>query len=425
MFVGAFLLSLLSFVGGAACVYFAVDAKRRKLVALDRELQERRAAIKEGESLLSAERQKSTQESMRLGKDVQNLHAQKTAFEARVVQYDELAKENGIIKADLHRIAMTVAKQSFETEQLQKAQALRQSKADDLGRAYLSETRKWIEAKLAPDNYVRSKQRLQEAFHRIRAIGAALTEDDERAALAELQSEYELVVRAALEREEQARIRAKIRDDQQRERDLQRLQEESERERRTARLIEEALVKARKEADGTHSAEVARLQAELANANAIIEQSERAISQAQITKAGNVYVISNIGSFGQDVYKIGMTRRLEPMDRVRELGDASVPFPFDVHMMISCNDAPKLENALHRAFHKQRINKTNPRKEFFRATINEIAEVVKNNHGEVKYTADAEALQYRQSLTMNEEDMEVIEHVFEDFEKQHPNAEEE
>ena len=79
-----------------------------------------------------------------------------------------------------------------------------------------------------------------------------------------------------------------------------------------------------------------------------------------------MYVLSNIGSFGEGVYKIGMTRRLEPQDRVRELGDASVPFPFDVHMMISCDDAPSLENALHRESHKQRVNKVNFRKEFFR-----------------------------------------------------------
>ena len=120
-------------------------------------------------------------------------------------------------------------------------------------------------------------------------------------------------------------------------------------------------------------------------------RAERAVSQAQLTKAGHVYVISNIGSFGENVYKIGMTRRLEPLDRVLELSGASVPFPFDVHMMISCNDAPGMENTLHRHFHKLRINRTNPRKEFFRTTLDEIVGVVRAHHGEVSYIADAEA----------------------------------
>src|SRR4029078_6604091 len=117
-------------------------------------------------------------------------------------------------------------------------------------------------------------------------------------------------------------------------------------------------------------------------------------------------------SFGDGVYKIGMTRRLEPLDRVRELGDASVPFPFDVHMMISCQNAPTLENALHKALSKQQVNKTNPRKEFFRSDIETIVKLVKEHHGEVEYTADAEALQYRQSLSMSDDDAEFVEQVF-------------
>lgn len=134
---------------------------------------------------------------------------------------------------------------------------------------------------------------------------------------------------------------------------------------------------------------------------------------AELTKAGHVYVISDIGSFGEGVFKIGMTRRLEPMDRVRELGDASVPFPFDVHMMISCDDAPSLENALHREFHKHRVNKVNFRKEFFRIDIESIKQIVEANCGTVDYVADPEAFEYRESLNMNEDDYEFIERTME------------
>lgn len=117
------------------------------------------------------------------------------------------------------------------------------------------------------------------------------------------------------------------------------------------------------------------------------------------SRAGYVYVISNIGSFGEGIYKIGMTRRLDPQDRIDELGDASVPFAFDVHAMIFSDDAPALENALHQAFEDRKVNMINGRKEFFRVSLDEIEAVVKSNHEkliEFKKIADAE--QYRETL---------------------------
>lgn len=115
-------------------------------------------------------------------------------------------------------------------------------------------------------------------------------------------------------------------------------------------------------------------------------------------KAGYVYIISNIGSFGEDVYKIGMTRRLNPQERVDELGDASVPFNFDVHALIFTEDAPKLENALHHAFEQKKLNKVNARREFFKVSLDEIkAEVRKNFDKTVEWVDIAEAEQFRQS----------------------------
>ena len=128
------------------------------------------------------------------------------------------------------------------------------------------------------------------------------------------------------------------------------------------------------------------------------------MSRAQLTKSGHVYVVSNIGSFGEGAYKIGMTRRLDPIDRVKELSDASVPFPFDVHAMIYSNDAPELEAALHRAFDERRLNKVNQRKEFFHADLEEIVMAVDNNKDEnvteVTFTKAAEAEEYRRTLAM-------------------------
>lgn len=116
-------------------------------------------------------------------------------------------------------------------------------------------------------------------------------------------------------------------------------------------------------------------------------------------KAGYVYIISNIGAFGENIYKIGMTRRLDPQDRIDELGNASVPFKFDVHAMIFSDDAPKLENTLHRAFENKKINAMNTRKEFFNVTLEEIEDVVKRNHDKtVDFVKNPSAQQYRESL---------------------------
>ncbi len=120
-------------------------------------------------------------------------------------------------------------------------------------------------------------------------------------------------------------------------------------------------------------------------------------------RAGYVYVISNIGSFGEDVYKIGMTRRLEPLDRIDELGSASVPFQFDVHAMIFSDDAPGLEAKLHQRFDDKKVNMVNGRKEFFKVPLPEIMQAVKEYHAQaVEFTEDAEAAQYRESQILRQ-----------------------
>lgn len=113
-------------------------------------------------------------------------------------------------------------------------------------------------------------------------------------------------------------------------------------------------------------------------------------------KAGFVYIISNVGSFGEGVYKIGMTRRLDPDERIKELSGSSVPFGFDIHAMIFSDDAPKLEAALHNAFDDKKVNIVNQRKEFFRVSLQEIEDVVKANYDKtVEFTEAAPAEQYR------------------------------
>jgi len=133
------------------------------------------------------------------------------------------------------------------------------------------------------------------------------------------------------------------------------------------------------------------------------KEKERSISQAQLTKAGYVYVISNIGSFGENVFKVGMTRRLEPQERVDELGDASVPFQFDVHAMIYRENAPEFETELHQELEPFRVNKINPRKEFFRVSLAEIEKIAQKYKADVAITKLAEAKEYRQSLAIEQQ----------------------
>ena len=193
-----------------------------------------------------------------------------------------------------------------------------------------------------------------------------------------------------------------MREEQQAQAEIDKAKAEAEKEEAQSAA---ALEKARTElslieAAGKHNDKleglVARLENELKDA---LDRKAKAIARAQLTKSGHVYVLSNIGSFGEGVYKIGMTRRLEPLDRVDELGDASVPFPFDVHAIIYCEDAPHLENKLHRAFATRRVNLVNVRKEYFRVSLDEIRAEVEKLHGLVTFLLAPEAEQYRKTLS--------------------------
>ena len=165
----------------------------------------------------------------------------------------------------------------------------------------------------------------------------------------------------------------------------------AEEEERKYRIL---LEKARKEV-GVDEKRIAELEDSLAQARAT---SDRARSMAEMTTSGYVYVISNIGSFGQDVVKIGLTRRVDPDDRVRELGDASVPFRFDTHAMIYSDEAPKLEAALHNEFSIRRINAVNMRKEFFRVSLEEVEGAVSRLSPDADFFKDREAQEWHETL---------------------------
>ncbi|HNR31991.1 MAG TPA: DUF4041 domain-containing protein [Candidatus Hydrogenedentes bacterium] len=178
------------------------------------------------------------------------------------------------------------------------------------------------------------------------------------------------------------------------------LQEATQEQERIQRALAEAqarMASARDEELDRLNETVALLLKKLEGAK---EKGLRAQSMAELTKSGHVYIISNVGSFGDKIFKIGMTRRLEPEDRVAELGDASVPFKFDIHAMVYSKDAPSLEAKLHQHFKARQVNLVNDRKEFFYADLDEIERAVRSLGAEIKFVRVPEAKDYRESRAL-------------------------
>ncbi len=280
---------------------------------------------------------------------------------------------------------------------------------------YLTEVRKGIKSKLNSNNYHRMLETYEKAVECCGKKGYPVDSEIYESVKAELKADYAEAVRKEVQRAEQARIREQIKEEQKAERELEREMKRIAAERQA---IEKALAEALAQTHDEYSAEVEELRRRLQEAEA---NGQRAMSMAQQTKSGHVYVISNIGSFGDQIFKIGMSRRLDPMDRIRELGDASVPFPFDVHMMLESSNAPALEAALHRAFHNRRVNGVNLRKEFFRVTIQEIVDLVEGLQDDEQHTIpfsagpfslEPEAEQYHASLEMTDEDRVLVDAAY-------------
>lgn len=217
--------------------------------------------------------------------------------------------------------------------------------------------------------------------------------------LDELHLKFEYLEKLQQEKEERVELRRIQREE---EKLLESIEDAEEQERE----YEEKLAKIRKEIEKSAGEEQVRLQAQIDLLNEQLEDAhqkkERALSMAQQTKMGYVYIISNIGVFGENIYKIGLTRRIDPFERINELSDAALPFRFDVHAMIYSENAPELESKLHRHFNDRRINKVNYRKEFFEAKLEEIREIVSQFGHDALFHPIPEAKEYRQTLEIIE-----------------------
>lgn len=260
-------------------------------------------------------------------------------------------------------------------------------------------------SKVRYHNVTRLKKRITNSFNEINKLGESkrihIALDYLELKLNELHLVYEYHRKKAMEKEEQRFLREQMREEQKVAREIERECRKAEREES---IRTKKLERMRRRLGTQYSAKLERRIAQLEQElREIRERKARAISRAQLTRSGHVYVVSNIGAFGEGVYKIGMTRRLEPLDRVAELSNASVPFPFDVHAMIYSEDAPSLEAELHRRFADRRVNLVNMRREFFRVTLDEIRAAVAETFGHVTFVTVPEAAQYRETVAILKE----------------------
>ncbi len=263
-------------------------------------------------------------------------------------------------------------------------------------------------AKVSWNNVSKLEERVKKAYADINKLGAtvkiSITDAYLEEKLNEIRLTHEYEQKKYLEREEDREQRQQMREQEKAERELEKAKAEAEREETRN---QKALDEARAEMDRATGAQLEKLTAQIAALESKLseahERKERAIARAQLTRSGFVYVISNEGSFGPDVVKIGMTRRIEPMDRVKELGDASVPFPFDLHAMMFSEDAPALEQALHDHFAERRVNLINTRKEFYQnVELGEVEKFIKTRGVTAQFVRIAEAREYRETQATRE-----------------------
>lgn len=263
-----------------------------------------------------------------------------------------------------------------------------------------------IVSKVKYNNFEQSKKRIFSSCEAISKLGSMMAISIATAymnlKIKELTLAFEYQTKKQAEKEAQKEARAKMREEAKLQKEMAEARKKFDKEQNH---YETALSKIEIQ---IQKAAPEELQVLLAKKNEIeqhlseIDKSLKDIDYREANqRAGYVYIISNIGSFGENIYKIGMTRRLDPTERVDELGDASVPFNFDIHAMIFSDDAPALEAALHRAFDGRKVNMVNKRREFFNVTLDEIKEVVRQNYDKTAEFIDvADAEQFRISQKM-------------------------
>lgn len=309
------------------------------------------------------------------------------------------ARQDALIKSD-EAIVVTNTSGLKRVIDSQKKQILRCFNAECAG----------IIGSVTANNVDTARAKLQRTFDALNKVfavdGVQLSQEEFALKLEELSLVYAYMLKLDEEKEQKKAIREQMLEEEKVRREIEREKQKIEKEENQFNNeVKKLMGYLQKSKDDVEKQlYIDKIQELESKLKALAADKENVLDREQNTRAGFVYIISNIGSFGENVYKIGMTRRLDPMDRISELSSASVPFPFDVHALIFSEDAPALETLLHHHFQAQQVNKVNQRKEFFRVDLDEIKKLVLANHNAtVKFVDIPDATEYRETLRIEQE----------------------
>lgn len=378
---------------------------RTELAAVTQQIQQQRHQFEQERAAFATQHTQQQQQLGALAAEIVQTDEAMAAQEVGVYHYRHVLADAEAYKARLDQIKQQIAVMVKNSTAATGSQSFTYNNSLAKGRKFVSDLSKLMlrgynaEADicvrvLKAGNLESALKRLETSVRVIQRLGAMadirISPQYHHLRVQELELTADYLAKKQQEKEAERDERARLREEQKALQEYRREQERLSKEQQHYRNAIEAL-RAKGDLAG-----LAELEAKLTE----IEQALRGVEERQANiKAGYVYVISNIGSFGEGVVKIGMTRRLEPMDRVRELGDASVPFRFDVHALFFSHNAVGIENELHKRLADRRLNKVNLRREFFRATPAEVkTQLLQLNGNILDYTDDAEAPEYRQSV---------------------------
>ena len=362
-----------------------VESLRERIADLEAQLRTRAASTDQGNGVIELDDERVLQEVgiYRYHHPLENADE----FKARLAEIQE-----GIKQSVKQRTAVLASDMFTFNNSLAKGRKMTSDFSKLMLRAYNSEADSCVRS-LRAGNVVTAKKRLEASISAIAKLGAmmemTINPEYHRLRIMELELTSDFLMKVQEEKEAAREERERLREERKAEMELAAERERLSKERaHLANAIDALRVKGDKVG-------AAELLAKLGEVDEAITQND---FRAANIRAGYVYVISNAGSLGPNIVKIGMTRRLEPMDRVRELGDASVPFPFDVHAMFFSEDAVTLETELHHAFAELRVNRVNQRREFFFATPSDVHRVLLEKIGNLlEFREKPEATQYLQS----------------------------
>lgn len=392
--------------------YGAIDTLEQKLTDLEKDVEDKKAATAEAISSLEQEIQAKKDECSKFQEEIDRLEKDTVCKQYMFSDYEGLTSEECKNKLALLKSKEQEAIRSSSVFKITGSESAKKSKDNvkQILRCFNSECDN-ILLNLSVKSIDSARNKLTKAFETLNKLfsvdGVQLEQKFLHYKLDELNLVYTYELKKEQERELQRAIKEQMIEEERVRKEIERQKAKLEKDQNQC---SNEINKLMGYMQGTQSDVEKQLYAdkirELEERLKQLEAEKTTVLEREANaRAGYVYIISNIGSFGSDVYKIGMTRRLEPMDRVKELGSASVPFEFDVHAMIFSEDAPALETALHQKFEKQSVNRVNLRKEFFKVSLDEIERVVKENYNNtVTFTRVPVAKEYNETLKILQEE---------------------